>query len=313
MKRKWIFLIFVLPLIVLLLLCAGLWSASNQLLFPSWHGVAKDISVCKQEAKESWGNDCGNLRTTKEYEFEEIKIPSINGYELPAWRIETERNGFLRSRGAILLVHGGGSDRREMTRHIRFFLKNKLDVFTFDLGCHGEAPCPIEGLTYGHRESRDVFSAYHYLSEKYNKVYAMGSSVGAGSILIALPWMPRLNAVIVENPMESFQRLIFDSPEAKSVPKRFVEAMIGLSMLRGRFDGLMSAKNSLSLVKNIPIYFIHSKKDRVVSYFQTQNLFDSYSGPKKIWLSDLGDHGTIREANPNEYERRLSDFLMRTE
>ncbi|TGM03784.1 alpha/beta hydrolase [Leptospira barantonii] len=313
MKRKLIWLIPVLPILVLPILCAGLWSASNQLLFPSWHGVVKDLSVCKQEAETHWGKGCGNLRATKEFEFEEIKILSINGYELPGWRIETQKNGFPRSQGAILLVHGGGSDRREMTRHIRFFLKNKLDVLTFDLGCHGDAPCSVEGLTYGHRESRDVFSAYLYLLKKYKKVYAMGSSIGAGSILIALPQMPKLKAVIAENPMESFQRLIFDSPEAQSAPKKFVQAMIDLSMLRGRFDGLLSPKNSLRLENGVPIYFIHSQKDRVVSYRQTQELFDLYDGPKTIWLPDFGDHGTIRDINPEEYEQKLSHFLMRTE
>lgn len=312
-RKRWIWPILILPFLVLLIVCAGLWSASNQLLFPSWHGVVQDLSVCNQDAEKHWGKNCGNLRTTKEYEFKEVQILSINGYRLPGWMIETEPNGFARARGAIVLVHGGGSDRREMTRHLRFFLINKLDVLTFDLGCHGEAPCPVEGLTYGQRESRDVFSSYLYLSKKYQKVYAMGSSIGAGSILIALPQMPKLNGVIVENPMESFQRLISDSPEAQSAPKKFVQAMIDLSMLRGKFDGLLSPKNSLPLANGIPIYFVHSRKDRVVSYRQTQELFDLYAGPKTIWLPDFGDHGTIRETNPAEYEQKLSNFLMRTE
>lgn len=58
-------------------------------------------------------------------------------------------------------------------------------------------------MTYGQRESRDVLSAYLYLAGKYEKLYAMGTSVGAASILIALPEMPKLAGVIAENPMVS--------------------------------------------------------------------------------------------------------------
>src|SRR6266851_4258237 len=120
--------------------------------------------------------------------------------------------------GAIMLIHGGGSDRRELTRHVRFYLGRHLDVVTLDVGCDGEAPCPVPGLTYGQRESRDVLSAYLFLTSRYDKVLAMGSSVGAASILVALPEMPKLKGVIAENPMASFQKLIAESPAARSIP-----------------------------------------------------------------------------------------------
>ncbi len=87
-----------------------------------------------------------------------------------------------------------------------------------DVGCDGEAPCPLPGLTYGQRESRDVLSAYLFLTSRYDKVLAMGSSVGAASILVALPEMPKLKGVIAENPMASFQKLIAESPAARSIP-----------------------------------------------------------------------------------------------
>jgi uncharacterized protein len=167
---------------------------------------------------------------------------------------------------------GEVGDRREMTRHIRFFISQKLDVLTFDLSSHGEAPCPVAGLSYGHRESRDVLSAYLYLLRDYETVFAMGGSVGAASLLIALPQMLRLAGVIAENPMINFQRLIQEAPEAQAAPKVFVDLMLRLVMWRGMFDGLLSAENSLRLTHIVPIYFIHSKKDNVVSYRQTEEL-----------------------------------------
>jgi pimeloyl-ACP methyl ester carboxylesterase len=309
MRRRWRILGAVVLVAVLGLLGGGAWLGTNQLLFPSWKGAGKDLAACGAELASHWGAGCGNLRSTHELEFSEARIPSLNGYELPGWLIGAAANGMGPAQGAILLVHGGGSDRREVTRYVRYFLNRRLDVLTLDLGCHGEAPCPVPGLTYGHRESRDVLSAYLHLAGKHDKVMAMGSSVGAASILIALPGMPGLDAVIAENPMASFQRLVTETPAARSVPGWLNRFFIRLTLLRGRFDGLLSPENALRLAKTTPILFIHSKQDGLVPYQQTQALADRYGGPKTVWLPDKGDHAAIWEVDRAGYEQRLTAFL----
>jgi fermentation-respiration switch protein FrsA (DUF1100 family) len=309
MKRKLKWISIVVFVVLLVFFGGGLWFASNQLLFPSWKGVTSDLSVCKPETVQSWGEACGNLRNTHQFKFSEVQVPSANGYNLPGWFIKAADNGMETARGVIMLVPAGGSDRREETRYIQFFLNQKLDVLTFDLGCQGDAPCPVPGLSYGQRESRDVLSAYLYLADRYEKVYAMGSSVGAASILIALPAMPKLAGVIAENPMASFQRLIREAPESQSMPGWATNALLKVAMLRGRFDGLLSAENSLRLIRTTPIFFIHSKGDKIVSYKQTQDLVDLYSGPKTLWLADKGSHAAIWDADHAEYEKRVADFL----
>src|ERR1700730_1527023 len=288
---------------------AGLWFASNQLLFPIWRGVTKDLSVCSPETAKYWGAGCGELRTTHAFKFRQVRFSSVNGYELPGWLIGTAENGKGRAKGAIMLIPAGGSDRREETRFIQFFLGQNLDVLALDLGCQGEAPCPVPGMTYGQRESRDVLSAYLYLTDKYEKVYAMGSSVGAAAILISLPEMPKLTAAIAENPMVSFQQLIKDARESQSMPGWAIDLLIEVAMLRGRFDGLISPQHSMRFAKSTPIYFIHSKMDEIVSYTQTQELADLYAGAKTVWLPEKGSHAAIWDVDHADYETRLSDFL----
>jgi uncharacterized protein len=309
MKRKLIWGTVILPVAAIALFVAGLWSASDQLLFPAWKGLTKDLAVCTPEAAKSWGKSCGNLRDTREFTFSEVQVPSVSGYALPGWLIRTSDNGLGPANGAIMLVHGGGSDRREGTRFVRFFLSQKLDVLTFDLGCHGEAPCPVPGMTYGHRESRDVLSAYLYLTERYRTVYALGSSVGAAATLIALPGMPALAGVIAENPMASFQRLIREAPESESMPGWGIELLIQVAMMRGRFDGLLSPATSLTFADSTPILFIHSKQDKVVSYRQTQDLAAAYRGPKTVWLAESGDHSATWDVDRVQYEKRVAAFL----
>jgi len=42
-----------------------------------------------------------------------VKVPSLNGYDLPGWLIGAADNGTGPAEGAIMLIHGGGSDRTE--------------------------------------------------------------------------------------------------------------------------------------------------------------------------------------------------------
>lgn len=288
---------------------SGIWLASNQLLYPSWRGATKDLAVCGAELAAVWGEGCGNLRVTRALRFSEVKVPSLNGYELPGWLMRAADNGREPAAGAILLLHGGGSDRREVTRHVSFFLDHGLDVLSLDLACHGEAPCPVPGLSYGQRESQDTVSAYLYLVEKYQRVLAMGSSVGAASILIALPAMPRLAGVIAENPMASFERLIRETPASRSIPSWFTSLLLDITMLRGRFNALPSAEHSLPLVSSIPIYFVHSKRDEIVPYLQAQGLAERYAGPKTVWWPENGGHSAIWDVDRIAYESRLVAFL----
>ena len=309
MRRKLLLAAVVAVVVVIVVLIGGLWFATNQLLFPSWKGATRDLAVRKPEIAKSWGEGCGNLRLTHQFTFSEVNIPSVNGYQLPGWLIKTAENGEGPARGAIMLIPAGGSDRREETRYVKFLLSQHLDVLTLDLGCQDEAPCPVPGISNGDRESRDVFSTYLYLVAKYDKVYAMGSSVGAASILIALPEMPKLGGVIAENPMTSFQRLIRDAPQSKSSPGWATNVLIKLVMLRGRFDGLLSSEHSLPLTSTTPVYFIHSKQDKIVSYQQTQELATLYAGPKTVWFPDKGSHAEVWDADHEEYETRLAGFL----
>jgi alpha-beta hydrolase superfamily lysophospholipase len=312
MKRKLKWTTAIVLVLTLGFFSGGLWFASSQLLFPSFNGSTNGPFICSPEAEKYWGGGCGNLRETRQFKFSDVQIRSVNGYDLPGWRIKASDNGMEQARGVIMLVPAGGSDKREETRYIQFFLSQKLDVLTLDLGCQGEAPCPMPGLTYGQRESRDVFSAYLYLTEKYEKVYAMGSSVGAASILVALPEMPKLAGVIAENPLFSYQRLIKEAPESQSLPGWATDVLIWLAMVRGRFDGLQSAENSLRLTKTTPVFFIHSKEDKVISYQQTQELYDLYPGHRTIWFSDKGEHTRIWDVDPAAYEKRVVDFLDST-
>jgi hypothetical protein len=56
-------------------------------------------------------------------------------------------------------------------------------------------------------------------------------------------------------------------------------------------------------------YGAWSASDGPVPYQQTRERAEAYAGPKTVWLADRGDHGSVWDADPAEYERRLGAFL----
>jgi len=313
-KRKWVVGCSIVAVVIIAGMVGGTWFSSNLLLHPSFGGLG-NFSVCTPEAEKDFGKGCGNLRESHEFAFSEVNVPSLNGYNMPGWLIKASDNGYSSAKGVIMLVHAGGSDRREDTRHISTYLSLGLDVLTFDQGCAGEARCPVGGLSYGARESQDVVSTYLYLiNQKYGKVYAMGSSVGAAAILVALPEMPNLSGAIIENAFTSFDRLVRDSPDSKNVPTWATNNMIDLTKARGQFDGLLSPEHSLPLAgTTIPLFFIHSKADAVVSYTETEDLTKLYHGPETTWYPDVGQHALISNAQPALYSQKITNFISSIE
>lgn len=297
--------------LVVLFFVFGLVGASGQILKPKFKGVT-GFGACAPETETFFGKGCGNLRVTKQLTFSEVNIMSDNGYDVPGWLIKAADNGHGQADGAIMLAHPGGADRRAMTKLAEFYLSQKLDVLTFDYSCQGEAPCKTAGITYGERESADVTGAYKYLSKDYEKVYAMGSSVGAAAVLIALPDMPGLDGAIAENPMANFKRLLKEAPEAQAMPGWFTDALATIAMKRGGFNGDKSAEKAMAQTKDVPILFMHSEQDKTIAPTQTKDIAAAYSGPKTLWITGKGEHSGLWDADRGSYEQTITSFLQTT-
>ena len=65
----------------------------------------------------------------------------------------------------------------------------------------------------------------------------------------------------------------------------------------------MSATQNLSTL-NIPVIFVHSRRDVIVPYYETVKLYDSYHGPKQIFLLDLLEH-----VNPLKFSNSFMESL----
>jgi pimeloyl-ACP methyl ester carboxylesterase len=299
--------LFIVPLGAVLAAGSVFWSASSQILHPPGPGDVGDISGCREQSRAVWGDDCGRLTKRFDVDRQEMTFQSQNGYSLAGWKLR--RSSSNPSEKVLLYIPGGGSDRREASRYVDLAFSLGYDLVAIDPACQGLSSCSTPGLSYGARESRDILSVVSTLQRDYVHVAVMGSSVGAASILIALPDMPDIAAVIAENPMSSLWQLLRDAPEARDMPDWAITLLVQLTDWRGDFPFQPDALSAILRGKRVPMLLIHSKADRIVPSTHSKNLANAYRGPARVWIAEHGDHGAVWNADPAAYEAKVRDFL----
>src|SRR5689334_14857473 len=86
----------------------------------------------------------------------EVSYPSLSGSTLRAW-YAPGRAG----KGAVLLLHGVGSNRTSMLGRLRFLHARGYTILAPDFQAHGESPGAH--VTFGARESLDAAASVQYL------------------------------------------------------------------------------------------------------------------------------------------------------
>ncbi|WCM27387.1 alpha/beta fold hydrolase [Sphingomonas sp. QA11] len=302
--------------VIIVLLIAGvgmigftLWSASSTILNPPGPGDVGSLDGCRELTREMWGDDCGRLTEFAPERRVDFEIQSPNGYVLAGWIV---RRADAPAAAVILYVPGGGSDRREASRYLPLADKLGLDLAVFDPVCQGLSPCPVPGLSYGARESMDVAAAVATLDRIYGEVVVMGSSMGALSIIRALPQLRNVQGVVLENPMLGLEPLLRDAQQSKGMPPFAVSLLANLVTWRGKFPSVPQAEEVMRAYDGPPLLFIHSQSDQVVPFAHSEVLAEAAGRTASTWFPMRGDHGAVWNANRDEFEQRVRDFLAST-
>ena len=76
--------------------------------------------------------------------------------------------------------------------------------------------------------------------------------------------------------------------------------------------GLKAASAKKQVAKcRIPMLFIHGEKDALVPYWMLKPLYEAASCPKECFVVENAGHGEARQAQPEEYWKRVFGFLER--
>jgi fermentation-respiration switch protein FrsA (DUF1100 family) len=236
-----------------------------------------------------------------------VTVPGESGNTIAAWYVEGEPGA-----GAVLLLHGVRSNRREMLGRAIFLRDAGYSVLAIDLQAHGETLG--EHITFGYRESRDVRAALDYLRSRApgEKIGIIGVSLGGAAVALASPPV-QADAVVLESVYSDIERAIENRLRLRlGYPGTWLEPLLSWQ-IEPRLGVSPDALSPIATIVRMqaPLFIISGKEDRHTLMAETVQLFDRAPEPKTLWLVAGAAHQNLHRYAGAEYERRILAFFAR--
>lgn len=174
----------------------------------------------------------------------------------------------------------------------------------------------LERFDYAFKEMQGLFDDKHYV--------LVGLSRGAATIInyVAMHKPPQVKALVLESPFDNFENII-NHILKKRLHLHWIPLSTQLGLLASQYyfpslnqNGIFPIRAIVSIPVDIPIIFIHSKKDRVISINASRRLYKILRsrGHQHVYLLELnqGRHGFLLEGDDaSRYQKVIHAFYQK--
>jgi pimeloyl-ACP methyl ester carboxylesterase len=242
---------------------------------------------------------------------EPVTLSSASGATLRGWFIPGRTGG-----GAVVLLHGVGSNRLSMVRRARLLNAAGFSVLLFDLQAHGESTG--DRITFGRREALDARAAVAYMRERLpgERVGAIGTSLGGAATLLG-PGPLNVDALVLESVYSEIGRAtanrirvvlgqalggVVAEPAA-----RLMELLLA-PILDVRPSDLRPIDHIVEVTA--PVLVASGTRGTRTTIEEAAALFARAPQPKSFWAVEGAGHVNLEAFAPEEYRRRVLPFLV---
>ena len=218
------------------------------------------------------------------------------------------------SNTTILLFHGYRSDGRfDFACAVKFYIELGLNVLVVDQRANGESEGKL--ITFGIKERRDAVSWIKFINKKYapKNILLSGVSMGATTVMMAanLELPQNVKGIIADCGFTAAPDII------KKVAKQafkinatpIIPIMDLLCRLFGNFSLYETTTAKALAESDIPIFFIHGKKDGFVPCKMTEESHQAARAEKYICLVVDADHGISFLVDTDNIQRQITQFV----
>ena len=236
-------------------------------------------------------------------DYEAVTLVTEDGVRLKGWYIPSQG-----SRGrAVIVCHGYPMDKGNVLS-LASFLHEEFDLLFFDFRAMGESGGRI--TTCGWNERKDFLAAVRYLKDKgMERIGAIGFSMGGAVIIMANS--PEVDAIVSESAyadLDDIVRTIYG--RFRVLSRLFSEATNLWSRLFIRVDLKKVAPRDFIGRVEAPVFLIHSERDSQIPV-EHALILKQANPAAELWIADEAGHGEAIALSRDEYERRVSEFLVR--
>jgi pimeloyl-ACP methyl ester carboxylesterase len=210
------------------------------------------------------------------------------------------------TQSAMIICHGYPFDKGNVLPMIKF-LHTQCHLFLFDFRAMGESDGNL--TTAGYLEREDIRAAIDFLETKGIKdIGIWGLSMGAATALMASQ-DSRVKAIIADSPYASMDKLLDELLRNLFFMKKPFKALLkklGEWLLKIELSQVHPERTVQNAQK--PIFIIHGDQDSQVHL--SHSLMLKKANPNiQLWIVKDAHHGEAHQLYPEEYEKKVREFL----
>lgn len=236
--------------------------------------------------------------------FETVKLEQAGAPGLAGW--VADRKG---SCGAIVLLHGRGANRLAVVQRAKLLFNVGYSVVLFDLSGHGESGGTVQG--FGYTERQDAARILTYARQRFpgQKLGALGSSLGAASLVFATPGT-LADAYVLEQLYATLRETT-----AWRMPftvLRGLQADVLLAQMPVRLGFSADDVRPVDRVGRIgrPLILLAGTVDPFIDRGQVTALQDAAAGAELVWFKGAG-HVDLLRFDQSRYMNAVLPFLSK--
>lgn len=270
----------------------------------------------KRQVLEKVGFDVDGFESA--YQIETVMIPSSFGdHEIPTYYITKDGN---RRKDTVIMAHGLNGNRLTAYPVAAMLLKHGYNVMTYDQRASGESTAEL--MTCGYWESYDFADCVDYVRSQagpFVRIGAWGSSIGGATVGFYLGMdaaQEELSFALLDCPMDGMRgsAIFLHRKRMTFLPMDFRLAM-GDLVTRMKLNFSYEDAYVCNAIKDttVPVFVMNSKADRVTPYYMGIDIYRAMKQNKKaLWTVEDSRHTDLYLDYPQEYERRMMDFIKGT-
>lgn len=242
---------------------------------------------------------------------EDIYISSYDGLKLHGIYIPSHDK---KTNKTAIVLHGYQSKARDMVIIGKMYSDLGFRVILIDQRAHGTSQGKFTSM--GYYEAYDLKKWIHFVNRSYGanqEILLYGISMGAASIFMASRFneLHSVKAIVSDACFTNFKDSLKRST-SHWIQQLFIPGVSFMSFVNLKF--FLKSVNPLKYIHQIdvPVLFIHSEKDRVVSSSMTQELFQAApSKAKDLLMIDDAKHAKAFETDSKKYIEKMIQFTSK--
>src|ERR1700704_556009 len=242
-------------------------------------------------------------------DYEEVELVTADGINFGAW--------LFRQPGSpqTVIVSGGHKGQRQGSLGIAASLWRKgFNVILYSYrGMPGSDRSPI---TFGIKEVLELQAVIAFARKRISnaRIGLLGYSMGAVVSLLGAAGEPGVEALVLDSPFSDLRSLLAENVwHSIRLPGAPFVWLAGV-MLRLRSGSRLSDCSPQAVLSSLeprPLFFIHGGADEITSVNHSRRLYDSYRGPREIWIVQGAPHTGAYFSDRPLYVERVAGFFAR--